>query len=91
MVPPSFVSGLLGLVYEASAADRLMCPTPPSAREMMQRLRLLRVVLELFLVQSGHICLGVEVDLLDRRRTAHDAQVDPSGRVDGGGWMTGVA
>ena len=28
----------------------------------------LRVVLELFLVQSGHICLYREIDLLDRRR-----------------------
>jgi hypothetical protein len=34
------------------------------------------VVLELFLVQSGHICLGLEIDLLDRRRTANEAQVD---------------
>jgi hypothetical protein len=48
-------------------------------------LRLLRVVLELFLVQSGHICPGVEIDLLERRRTVNDAQVDMSGRVDGGG------
>jgi len=90
MPPPSFASGLLGLVYKASMADRLMCPTPPSAREMIQRLRLLRVVLELFLVQSRHICLGVEIDLLDPRRTVNDVQVDMSGRVDGG-WMAGVA
>jgi hypothetical protein len=32
--------------------------------------------LELFLVQSRHICLGLEIDLLDRRRTANEAQVD---------------
>jgi hypothetical protein len=43
------------------------------------------VVLELFLVQSRHICLCLEIDLLDRRRTANEAQVDASGRVDGGG------
>ena len=47
--------------------------------------------LEFFLVQSRHICLGAEIDLLDRRRTANDAQVDASGRFDRGGWMSGVA
>ena len=86
------MSGLLGLVYEASVADRLICPTLPSAREMMQLVfACCAWSWKLFLVQSRHICLSVEIDLLDRRRTVNDAQVDMSGRVDGGGWMAGVA
>jgi hypothetical protein len=55
-------------------------------------LRLLGVVLELFLVKSRHICLGVEIDLLDRRRTVNDAQVDMSGRVEEeGGWPASLS
>jgi len=92
MAPPWFASEPLGVVHEASVADRLICATPPSAREMMQLFfRLLGVVLELFRGQPRHIRLGVEIDLLDRRRTANDAQVDASGRLDGVGWMTGVS
>ena len=71
-------------------ADRLICPTPPRAGDAAC-LRPLGVVLEVLLVQSRHICLCLEIDLLDRRRTANEAQVDASGRVDGGGRMTGVA
>jgi hypothetical protein len=79
------------LVHEASVADRLICPTPASAGDDAAFLRLLRVVLKLLLVQSRHLCLGVEIDLRDRRRTANDAQENPSGRLNTGGPMTGVA
>src|SRR5262249_2384656 len=54
-------------------------------------LRLFRVVLELSPAQPRHICLGREIDLLDRRCTANNPQVDASGRGDGEGRMTGVA
>src|SRR5207247_8642933 len=87
-----FASGPSGSAHEASVAARSICPTLLSAREMMQ-LGFARSAWSWnsSWVQSRHICLGVEIDLLDRRRTANDAQVDPSGRVDGGGWMSGVA
>src|SRR5215831_8418727 len=55
--------------YSADAA----CLRPPG------------VVLELFLVQSRHICPCLEIELLDRQRTANEAQVDASGPVDGRG------
>src|SRR5215472_16306044 len=63
--------------HGASVADRLTCPPPPSARgDDAACLRPLGVVLELFLVQSRHICPCLGIDLLDRRRTASEADVD---------------
>jgi hypothetical protein len=78
MASPSFASEPSGLVHQASLADRLIWPRAADrAGDDAACLRPLRVVPELFPARSMHICLGLEIDLPDRRRTANDAQADP--------------
>jgi len=92
MASPSFASEPSGLVHGAIVGRQVDLPTPAERNgDDAACLRPLRVVLEFFLIQSRHICLCLGIDLLDRWRTANKAQVDASGRVDGGRRMTGVA
>jgi hypothetical protein len=77
MASPSFASEPSGLVYGASVADKLICPTPAGAPEKMQ-LVFARSAWSWnsSWFKSRHICLCLEIDLLERRRTANEAQAD---------------